>query len=634
MKPISLFGHVTTSLAAWILWCGFAVAADDPIQLELDASRAPQHWLHAQLIIPASPGSLTLFYPKWIPGEHAPTGPIQDQTGLKIRAKNQELTWRRNPHDMFEYLVSVPEGADRIEVELDFLLPPKGDGFSAASSTSEKLAVINWNQVVLYPKGKTIYELQFRARVRMPSGWKFGTALPLVNAQDGMAEFSPVSLETLMDSPVIMGQYFKRVNLGESQGAEHWLNVAADSPEALEFKPEIIAGYSNLVLEINALFGAHHYHAYNFLLALSDQVAHFGLEHHQSSDNRAAEFALVKEDLGKTTLGLLPHEMTHSWNGKYRRPAGLIRPDYQQSWDTELLWVYEGLTTYLGEVLTTRAGLWREDDFHQELGLLASAYRYMAGRNWRPLVDTAAAAQLLYFSRADGRTWRRSVDFYDEGLLIWLEADVKIRQLTQDQRSLDDFCRQFFGGESSSPEVKPYELTDVIKALNEVAVYDWKAFFHSRVEAVNTNAPLAGITEGGWHLVFKDEPCALQKIIEGNSKGIDLSSSIGLMIDDGGVIIDVIPGSASSQAGLSGTMKILAVNGRRWSAERLSQAVKETKDGKGPLELVVENGDYYKTTSIAYHDGARYPHLERDDTKPDRLHTIISPRARQTKSAP
>jgi predicted metalloprotease with PDZ domain len=472
-------------------------------------------------------------------------------------------------------------------------------------------------------------DLKFEVQLLLPDGWKFGSAMPVVRQQENRIEFDAVSLETLVDSPLMAGRFFKRIDLGQWQGTPHWLNLAADSAAALDCRPEILAGYSNLVREANTLFGAHHYQAYHFLLTLSDEVAHFGLEHHQSSDNRAAEFSLVKDEVGKSMLSLLPHEMTHSWNGKYRRPAGLISSDFQQSWDTELLWVYEGLTTYLGEVLNLRAGLWTEDDFHQYLALVACEFEHRAGRKWRPLLDTASSAQLLYFSRPEGRSWRRDVDFYEEGLLLWLEADVRIRQITQDQQSLDSFCQRFCGGESGPPQVRSYTLEDVLSTLNEIAPYDWKEFFRQRVDAIHVHAPLGGVVESGWRLVYKEEPSALQKVFENDRKHSDLTGSIGMIVGENGVIEDVIPGLAAAEAGLAGGMKLLAVNGRRWTADWLAQAVKATKAGETPLELIAENGDYFKTARLSYRDGARYPHLERDETRPDRLHVILAPRARK-----
>jgi predicted metalloprotease with PDZ domain len=388
------------------------------------------------------------------------------------------------------------------------------------------------------------------------------------------------------------------------------------------------AHFTKLVDEANALFGSHHYRHYDFLLTLSDEVAHFGLEHHESSDDRGPERMLIDEDTRKAWASLLPHEMVHSWNGKYRRPAGLATPDYQQPMKTELLWVYEGLTEYLGQVLAARSGLWNATNYMEELAIQAAMLDNRRGRDWRPLVDTTDAAHLLYSSREDGSAWRRSVDFYWEGNLIWLEADVTIRQLTKGKRSLDDFCQRFYGGENTPPGVVPYNLDDVIGALNAEAPFDWRGFFQKRVYDVNPHAPLGGIEGGGWRLVYRDKECDMLKTEETMRKLTDLTCSLGLSVKEDGAILDVIPGSPAERAGVGAGMKLLAVNNRRWKAERLRTAIKEARSVAAPIELLVENGDVFKTCRVDYHEGERYPCLERDAAKPDVLADIIKAHAK------
>ena len=452
--------------AGALLIAASTFSQDAPIKLDVDATDAPRKILHARLRIPAQPGKLTLLYPKWIPGEHAPTGPITDLVGIKMSAAGRPVEWQRDAEDMFAFHLEVPQGANAVEVSLDFLLPPNANGFSSGASATAQLLVLTWNHVVLYPKGAKAGTLQYAATLRLPNGWKFGTALPLANESANGTEFAPVSLETLVDSPVLTGAHFRTVDLSPGAKPSHSLHIAADSAAALEMKPEDEAHFRHLVAETGALFGARHYRNYHFLLTLSDHVAHFGLEHHESSDNRQPEKYLTDPDPLKLMALLLPHEMTHSWNGKYRRPAGLVTPDFHQPMKTELLWVYEGLTDYLGNVLATRCGLWTNENFREDLALSAAMLDYQAGRIWRSLADTTVAAQLLYPARPEGTAWRRSVDFYPEGDLIWLEADVLIRQKTQGRRSLDDFCKQFHGGENSPPKIIPYTLDDVLAQLN------------------------------------------------------------------------------------------------------------------------------------------------------------------------
>ena len=599
------------------------LAQSTPVQLEVDATDAARKILHARLRIPAPPGPLTLLYPKWLQGEHAPTGPIADLVGLKMSAAGKPVEWKRDAEDMWAFHLEVPTGASAVEVALDFLLPPNNEGFSSGASATAQLLVLSWNYVVLYPKGAKASELQYAATLRLPDGWKHGTALPLSSASASGLQFSPVSLETLVDSPLVAVAHVRTVDLTPGAKPSHSLHIAADSAAALELKPENSRNLSRLVAETGALFGARHYRDYHFLLTLSDHVAHFGLEHHESSDNRQPEKYLTDPDTLKLMGLLLPHEMTHSWNGKYRRPAGMATPDFDQAMKTELLWVYEGLTDYLGIVLATRCGLWTNETFREDLALNAAMLDHQVGRSWRPLADTAAAAQLLYPARAEGAAARRSVDFYPEGDLIWLEVDVLIRQETQGRRSLDDFCKKFHGGESGPPKVVGYSYEDVVSTLNEIARHDWREFFQTRVYAPNPRAPLGGIEGSGWKLVYNDTLPELLKIGETAKKFTDLSFSLGLKIKEDGAILDVIPGSPAEKAGVGVAMKLVAVNSRRWKPELLRAAVTSAKTEAAPIELLLENQDYFKTCNIDYHGGERYPHLERDAAKPDLLSEIL-----------
>jgi predicted metalloprotease with PDZ domain len=605
-----------------------APAAADPFLLKVDARDVNRRVLHATLHIPAQPGALTLVYPKWIPGEHGPTGPISDLAGLKMTAAGQPIAWHRDPLDNYAFQFEVPTGANAVDVALDFLLPSDPNGFTQAASSSANLVVISWNTLLLYPKGPAANTVTFTAQLQLPTGWKSASALTRSSESTDGIEFTPVTLETLIDSPLIAGAYLRTFDLSPGAPTPHRLNVVADSAAALEMKPEDLARFSQLAGEEQALFGAHHYRKYDFLLTLSEQVAHFGLEHHESSDNRAPERMLIDEELRKGWAGLLPHEMVHSWNGKYRRPADIATPDFHQPMQTELLWVYEGLTTYLGEVLTARSGLYTVTNYLEHLALVAAQLDHQRGRDWRPLADTAVAAHLLYYARPEGTSWRRSVDFYPEGELIWLEADVTIRERTQGKRSLDDFCQRFFGGESGPPRVVPYTLDDVVAALNDVAPFDWRGFFQQRVYSVTTRAPLGGIERGGWRLVYRDTPSDMLKNAETTKKGTDLSFSLGLALKEDGGILDVIPGLPADRAGVGPGMKLLAVNSRRWKPELLRTAIKEAKVGTAPVELLVENGDVFKTCRLDYREGERYPFLERDASKPDVLAEIIKPRGK------
>jgi len=594
-----------------------------PITLAVDARETPRKLLHARETLPVAPGALTLVYPKWLPGEHAPDGPITDLVGLRFSAGGRQLAWRRDPVDLFAFHIDVPQGVDSIEASFDFLSAIGTAGFSSAASETAHLGIYSWNQVVLYPQGARTDEVMVRASLQLPDGWMFGTALPVTRQGGGTIDFAQVSLTTLVDSPVLAGEHFRVVPLDTSSSRPIEVDLVADSAGSLEAPADLVNKWKRLAQEADAMFGSRHYNNYHFLLTLSDRVAHFGLEHHESNDSRVAENALTQSN----ALGVMAHEYVHSWNGKYRRPAGLATADFQQPMVGDLLWVYEGLTQYLGYVLAARSGMWTEQYYKERLAQVAAYMDNLPGRQWRPLVDTTIAAQLLYDAPGPWAAYRRSVDFYDEGWLIWLDADTQIRQLTNGRKSIDDFCHLFHGGESSAPMLKPYTFDDVAGALNQVAPYDWKNFLSTRVNQTAPHAPLDGIMKGGWRVVYTDARNDFLKLNDGDRQ--DVAYSIGLRIGPrDGVVSDVILDSPAGKAGIGPSMQILAVNGVRYSADVLREAITGSRTASGPLMLAVQNDDVVKTVSLDYHGGTREPHLERDMSKPDVLGQILASRAK------
>jgi predicted metalloprotease with PDZ domain len=617
---LSRFGSILCILFAAVI--SSQAAIPPTITVYLDATTAPRKIFHASLRIPASGGELTLYYPKWIPGEHAPDGPVIDLAGLKFRAGGKTLKWRRDLLDGFTLHVEVPADATEVEAELDFLSPATFEGgFSAGSSATDKMAVISWNQVLLYPKGYKSDDINYTASLKLPEGWKFGTPLPIASQSGDEIKFATVSLTTLVDSPVITGEFLKVVPLAQEPLTE--MDIAADSAAALDASPELWDHYKSLVEQTNKLFGAHHYRDYHFLLSLSDHVAHFGLEHHESDDSRIDERGLVDETERKAEAGLLPHEYVHSWNGKYRRPYDLATPDYQQPMQDDLLWVYEGLTEYLGEVLTARSGLLTADQERDHLAVVAAELDHTPGREWRNLQDTADAAPQLYFSPKAWESWRRSTDFYDEDTLNWMWVDVIIRQQSKGKKTLDDFCKLFHGAPSTPPMVKPYTFDDVVTALNQIVSYDWRGFWTERLTNHGPGAPLAGLEGSGWKLVYDETASDMQHGAEGSFHFTDAAFSVGLDLREDGTITDTIEGMPAAKAGIGPGMKLIAVNGRQFSADVLHDALKGGKNSNQPLELLVENTDYYKTYKLDYHGGEKYPHLVRDESKPDLLSDIL-----------
>lgn len=598
-------------------------APAQPIELSVDAGEAARKLLHARMRIPASPGALTLVYPKWLPGEHGPTGPITDLVGLQITAGGKPVAWNRDPVDMYAFHVDVPVGADAVEVALDFLSPSTPKGFSSAASATPHLAMLTWNQLLLYPQGARSDEVTFKPGLRLPAGWKYGTSLVTARESADGIEFAPVSLTTLVDSPVLAGEYFRTVPLGKPDVE---LDIAADSAAALAIAPEQVEQLRRLVEQADALFGARHFERYRFLLTLSDHVAHFGLEHHQSNDTRMAERVFLDDTLRRLSIATLSHEYVHSWNGKHRRPAGLATPSYQEPMQGELLWVYEGLTQYLGYLLAARSGLWTPQQYHERIARVAAELDQRPGRAWRPLADTAVAAQLLYGAPDAWASYRRGTDFYNEGWLIWLDVDTLIREQTQGRRSLDDFCRGFLGGKGGPPAVVTYTLDDVVKALNDVHSYDWRAFLMSRVSSTADHGPLGGIERGGYRLVFNDVRNEYLKDLEdGEAELTDAAFSIGLRLDAEGKVQDALPGTPAYKAGLAPGMQVIAVNGRRYTADVLRDALQPTSAEPATLTLLVENNDFFTQHSFPHQGGLREPHVERAAARPALLDQILAP---------
>jgi predicted metalloprotease with PDZ domain len=601
-----------------------AFAQQGEIELTVDATQAPLGLVKTHMVMPVHAGPLTLYYPKWIPGEHGHDGPIANVTGLFFHADGKLVPWQRDKLDVFTFHVDVPEGATRMEVDFDYLEPQAGGFASGAASSTDKLAVISWNQNVLYPSGKPADEIMYRPRLILPRGWDHGTPLPEASHTGSELVFKPVALDRLVDSPVIAGEYYRAINITPpGEPIHHELDLVADSEAALAITPDAIQKMTNLIAESGALFGTRHYRDYHFLLTLSDHVAHFGLEHHECNDSRLPERALIGPDAEMMLGGLLSHEYMHSWNGKFRRPADLATPEYETPMQDDLLWVYEGLTDYLGPMLAARSGLWSPEEYHEYLASIAADLGPgRPGRTWRDLQDTATAVPGLGFARG-WLNWRRGTDYYPEGDLVWLEVATIIHQQSNGQKSIDDFCHLFHGGPNNGPEVKPYTFDDVVSALNQIAPYDWAKFLHERLTSLSPDAPVGGIENGGWKVVFNAKP-PLPGLRGGNP---GQAYSIGLQIGHDGEVNDSIVGSPAYKAGVTSGMTIAGVNGRVYTADVLNDAIKAAENNAAPIRLLVIDNDYYKTADVDYHGGDRYAHLERVESKPDYLDELIKPHA-------
>jgi predicted metalloprotease with PDZ domain len=591
-------------------------------RLRVDATDAPRNILHSTVTIPVASGAVTLVYPKWIPGNHRPTGPIQNLTGLHIKAGSRELDWQRDLVDMWAFHVQVPTGVSELDVSYDTITY---NGKSSPSSS--KVLDLNWNQVVLYPQGAAADAVQITASLRLPEGWKFGTALTPASQSGNSVEFQPVALTRLVDSPVIAGLWYRQVQLSGPGEKLHVIDMVGESPESIEIADKDVSSYKQLVAETGKLFTVRHYEKYHFLWTLSDQTAHHGLEHHESSDNGTGEDVFSDGGVHNLEADLLPHEFVHSWNGKHRRPAGLVTPNYQEPMKGDLLWVYEGLTDYLGNILAARTGLRSPEEFRESLAETAAMLDHRAGRTWRPLQDTATSVQILFAAPQQWVSWRRSADYYPEGYLIWLEVDATIRRQSSGQKSLNDFCRIFFGGSGGAPTVVPYTFDDVVAALNQVWPYDWAHLLRERLDSKSPHAPLGGIENGGWKLVYNDQKNSTMDAAEKAGESIDLSFSLGMIVSKEGDVRDVIPGSPAFTAGIGPGMKVIAVNSRKWSKDVIRAALRAATRNDQPIVVLAENGEYINSYSMNYHGGEQYPHLVRVDSQPDILGQIAKPQA-------
>jgi predicted metalloprotease with PDZ domain len=594
------------------------VAWPGVINLSVDASDNTRGIIRVRETIPVgAPGPLTLLYPKWLPGTHAPGGPIAALAGIQISAGGRALPWRRDPVDVFAFHVEVPQGTARVEAQFQYLAPT--DMAQGRIATAAEMTDLEWNAVVLYPAGYYVRRINVEASLKLPEGWQAGTALEVAGHEGATIRFKPVALDTLVDSPVFAGQYFRFETL--APGVR--LNIVADQPEHLAATDEQLQAHRNLVTQAVKLFGAQHYDHYDFLLALSSREGAIGLEHHRSSENAVGGgyFTEWKDNMPRRDL--LPHEYAHSWNGKYRRPADLWTPDYRTPMQDTLLWVYEGQTEFWGVVLGARSDLLSKEDTLGALANMAARLDTDTGRRWRPLEDTTADPIVAQRRPKAWRSWQRAEDYYREGLLIWLDADSLIRERSHGAGSLDDFARAFFGVNDRDWGEVTYGFDDIVRALNQVQSNDWAGFLHARLDQVSDHAPLDGFTRGGYRLVYTNTPTEWYKTNEKLRKMTDLTFSVGFILGKEGEITEVAWESPAFNAGLTVGSKLIAVNDRALDTDELKAAIKARKS---PLRLLLRTGDLFRATQLEYNGGLRYPTLEKTSTEPGTLDALLSPK--------
>ena len=596
------------------------------LAVEVDLTDLDRKIMQVRQVMPVAAGPLTLLYPQWQPGTHSPTGRVARLSGLQITADGKPLTWTRDPVDVFAFHLTVPTGVASLNVVFQHLSPVTNA--SGRVVMTPEIIGLQWSTVVLYPAGHYASAITVKASAKLPSDWKIASALDLVK-RDAMRtgdwyEFKPVSLETLVDSPLWAGKHFKRFELDTQNRAPVYLNVFADNAAELEAAPEHIEAHKQLVSQTDRVFASRHFARYEFLLAISKHLSFFGLEHSESSENvlRLGYFT----DWKKTSAGrtLLPHEYAHSWNGKFRRPADLWTPNFNVPMQDSLLWIYEGQTQYWGHVLAARSGIVPLADSFDSLARTAASLDTRSGRVWRNLQDTTNEPLISQRSPQDWSDWQRREEYYEEGLLVWLDADTKIREMTQDTRSLDDVAKAFFGVQDGRVAVVTYTFEDYVSALDSVAPpADWAAFLRQRLDTNTKTTLLDGIKRGGWRLAFSETQSEYSKSLEGAFKFTDFSHSLGFSLDKDAKFDGILWNGFAFKAGLTVGMQLIAVNSVAFKAEDLRAAITAAKDGSG-VELLVKVDNRYKTVKIDYRGGQRYPKLERIEGTPDRLTAILS----------
>jgi predicted metalloprotease with PDZ domain len=618
----------------------WAQSQKTPIQITVDLSDAPRKLYHAEVDLPVAAGPLALITPKWIPGTHQPFGPVASITGVVFTANGRPLAWHRDDVDLYQFHVTIPEGVTTLHAHLDCIV---------TTNITQKLALFDWETLMLYPANMPVRDIPIQPSLIVPAGWSVGTALTPIGggayplpAPGSTTHFAVTNVEQLEDSPILTGQYFQEFVVAPDISPKHYVDVASDAPEDSKLSPAVLAGIANLVLEADALYRSHHYHDYHFLVALSDVIGgDVTLEHGQSSEYGVPEKFFSNEGFLLAGADLLPHEFSHSWNGKYRRPVGLYQSDFATAQQGALLWVYEGMTQYLGNVLAARAGLKSQSQYRDILAQSAANLDYTPGREWRSTEDTAIAASILRGGSQAWSNWRRGQDYYDEGQLVWLDADTLIRKLTNNQKSLDDFQHIFLASGNTGPLIVTYTFDELVQDLNTVASYDWATFLREQIVIITPHADLAGIERGGYKLVYADKPNASASMVQsalaglpGATPTVDAWYSIGLSVATDGNIQDVRWNSSAAKAKLAPGYKIIAVNGQVFSGDRLRAAIHDAKGKSEPIHILLQSDTFLSTADLDYHDGERYPALERVAGTPAYLDDITKPVAPSQSTPP
>ncbi len=592
-----------------------------PMTLLVDATDIKRAIYRVKQNIPIEKAGINfLLYPKWLPGKHAPRGAIDALSGLKIFANGKQISWTRDPVDVFAFKVDVPAGVKSLDVEFQFLSPIQSR--EGRIVITPELMNVQWEQVALYPAGYYTRNISIKPSIILPKGWSGVAALDGAKKNGNRIDYGLTTFETLIDSPMFAGAHYKKWDLGNNVT----LNVFGDQAADLAATPEHIAAHKALVDEAVILFDSKHFDRYEFLLALTNKLGGIGLEHHRSSENTRRRDYFTNYDKSATSRGLLPHEIIHSWNGKFRRPEGLWTPDYRTPMQDNLLWLYEGQTSYWDLVLGARSGLQSKDIVLGEWARHAAYYSNQAGRSWRSVEDTTHDPITAARKPKPFPSWQRREDYYSEGSLIWMAVDMTIRQQSGGSKSLDDFAQAFFGINDGDWGTVTYNFDTIVNTLNTIQPYDWASFLDKRLRQPGQAAPIEGIEMAGYKLVWKDKPSSYEKEVMANRKGLSLAYSLGISLNSTGQITDVLWDSIAFDKGIVGGSEIIAVNGKAYNHDNMQSAISKAATDKKPFTLLIKRGDNYTSYDFKYYNGLRFPHLEPKSEGEQPLDRLLKPR--------
>jgi len=596
------------------------IAFRGAMQLHVDASDINHKILRVRETIPVQQaGTMVLLYPQWETASHAATLEVAPLAGLVIKAGAARLACWRDPVNPFAFHVTVPEGVPTLQIEFQYL--PSG----GAAYLSPAMLLLQWQKVALYPAGWFTRNIAVQAALTMPHGFSFAGALDAAGVDDNRITFKETSFEDLVDAPVYAGLHVKRVALSADGAVPVRLTMFGDTEAALAITPVMLERYRALVATLPRLFRSQPYRHFDFLMSLSNvMLMGGGTEHQESTEINLPADYFSDSSAQMTNANLIPHEFGHAWNGRTHQPADLWQPNLNLPVGDSLLWVYEGQTEFWAGVVAARIGLQTVEHSKDALAMEAAKAATRVGRRWKSLQESNLDPIYMAGKAAYWRDWQRRSDFYGEGVLLWLDVDMLLRELTSDRHGMDDFAATFFGGGSNSRTITTYTFADLCRALNAIAPYDWAGYFTTRLNAHDDAHLLDGLARAGYRLVYSDVPSDVYRAAETDAGVMDLSFSLGLTVGRQGAVKAVSWEGPAFQAGISRGARLTAVNQQAYTDDGLKTAIKAAALTQTPIALTYEADGTTRTVSVSYTGSLRYPKLERIPGAVDRLDTLLT----------